>query len=502
MQVIRSSTTSSSSTSAIALGVLLAIGASAAQAGSVDPELTAMLRRESAALHYPVVIRLAKQANPAELAPRVANLPQAQRGGRLLESLTAFATTSQAALLHDLKGRGAERVTSLVTVNAVAAELTAKDIRELAARDDVASIRYDIGLLAPSRQVVPDPCHPARPTPRARLPKYCNAPRDAANPSALPAAAFDPKAPASASIAPLGVADAWSAGFTGKGVTVALVDTGVDIRHPDLAASFRGGAGDWFDVHGEQPRPSDRHGHGSQIAGLVVGASASGQTIGVAPQAKWIAARVYNNKNIARLSDLHRVLTWVLDPDGKPATADTPQIALNAWGLGDRAGTCDTEFATDIAWLRAAGVHMVFAAGNGGPAANSSVSPANNPGALSVGALDATGQLSNFSSRGPSACDSRAYPDVTAPGEALRTTDLSAGVMQSYTIGTGTSFAAALVAGELALLVQAHPSMSMAERESILRTSPGDNRPALPRALGIAAARGARTVLAEAETPR
>jgi subtilisin family serine protease len=485
MQAIQSYAISLSRVSALALGVFLAVGVPRAQAGSIDPELASQLKRESAAQRYPVVIRLANQANLAELSARVAGLPQAQRGGRLLEALDGFAKAQQAPLLQELKKRGAERVTPLVTVNAIAADLTARDIRELALRTDVGTLRYDIGLLAPTRQAMADPCHPARPTPRARLPKSCNSTTQVAAAPVGSPAAFDIQVPASASIAPLGVAEAWQAGFTGKGVTVAVIDTGVDTRQQDLAGSFRAGPGDWFDVHNEQPRPVDRHGHGTQITGLVVGASGSGQTLGVAPQAKWIAARVYNNRNIGRLSDLHRVMAWVLDPDGKPATPDTPQIALNAWGLGDRIGSCDTEFASDIAWLRAAGVHVVFAAGNGGPSENTSVSPANNPGALSVGALDASGQLASFSSRGPSACDRKPYPEVTAPGEGLRTTDLSAGVMSAYTLGTGSSFAAAVVAGELALLVQARPGVSMVERESLLRTVPGDNRPALLRALGL-----------------
>jgi subtilisin family serine protease len=106
---------------------------------------------------------------------------------------------------------------------------------------------------------------------------------------------------------------------------------------------------------------------------------------------------------------------------------------------------------------------------------------------MSVGALDASGQLASFSSRGPSACDGRPYPEVTAPGEALRTTDLSAGVIGAYTLGTGSSYAAALVAGELALLVQARPGANLLERESQLRSVPADSRPALLRALGLSA---------------
>jgi subtilisin family serine protease len=267
-----------------------------------------------------------------------------------------------------------------------------------------------------------------------------------------------------------------------------MIDTGVDAAHPDLAGSFRGGKADWFDVHGEQARPIDRHGHGTQIAGLVVGAGASGQTLGVAPQAKWIAARIYNDRNVGRLSQLHRIMAWLLDPDGNPATADAPQVVLNAWGLGDRPGTCDDEFVNDLRWLRAAGMHVVFAAGNGGPSENSSVSPANNPGVLAVGALDGSGELAVFSSRGVSACDARRYPDVLAPGELLRTTDLAAGGAPVTTAGTGTSFAAALVAGELALLVQARPILPWAEREALLRSVPGDASLPLLRALGLSTA--------------
>jgi len=267
-------------------------------------------------------------------------------------------------------------------------------------------------------------------------------------------------------------------------VTVAVVDTGIDASHPDLAGSFRGGAADWFDVHGEHKQPLDRHGHGTQIAALVTGTGANGQTLGVAPQAKWIAARVYNDRNIGRLSQLHRISAWLLDPDGNPATPDAPQIVLNAWGLGDRPGVCDDEFASDLRWLRAAGMHVVFAAGNGGPMENSSVSPANNAAAFAVGALDGQGQTALFSSRGTSACDARPYPDALAPGELLRTADLSPAGVPVTTMGTGTSYAAAVASGELALLLQARPDLLPAEREASLRAAPGEAKPLL-RALGV-----------------
>lgn len=480
MQAIRWSGTSWSSRCVAALAA--ALGTSAAAAASVEPELAARLARDTGTQHYPVILRLAQQPDANEMAQKVAAVPQGQRGGRLLEALKAYNAPLQAPLLQELQARHAQEVVPLVTLNAVAAQLGAKDIRELAKRGDLASIRYDIGLLAPSRRLMADPCKPARPTPRQRLPKSC---RGEVRPAA-PAqpVAFDARQPASPLLQAIGAPDAWEAGYTGKGVTVAIVDTGIDTAHPALAGSFRGAAGDWFDVHGEQTRPMDRHGHGTQIAGLVAGTGASGQTLGVAPQAKWIAARVYNDRNVGRLSQLHRIMAWLLDPDGRPATPDAPQIVLNAWGLGDRPGQCDDEFARDLRWLRAAGMHVVFAAGNGGPMDNSSVSPANNAGALAVGALDGAGQLATFSSRGVSACDARAYPDLAVPGELLRTTDLSAGGLPLTTLGTGTSYAAAVASGELALLLQARPDMPVAEREALLRAGPGETKPLL-RALGL-----------------
>jgi len=477
---------SRASWSSRALAAAIAAGAVTAAHGAatVDPELAARMARDPAQTRFPVILRLAQQPDAAAMAQKLQAVPAGQRGGRLLEALKAHNAPLQAPLLQELRSRQAEEVQSLVTLNAVAAHLPVKDIRELARRNDLASIRYDIGLLAPSRRPIADPCKPARPTPRQRLPKSCRG--EARAPATAQAAAFDAALPVSPLLQAIGAPDAWRAGFTGKGVTVAVVDTGIDASHPDLAGSFRGGAADWFDVHGEHRRPLDRHGHGTQIAALVTGAGANGQTLGVAPQARWIAARVYNDRNIGRLSQLHRIMAWLLDPDGDPATPDAPQIVLNAWGLGDRPGVCDDEFARDLGWLRAAGMHVVFAAGNGGPMENSSVSPANNAGALAVGALDGQGQLALFSSRGVSACDARPYPDVMAPGELLRTADLSPAGVPVATMGTGTSYAAAVASGELALLLQARPELKPAEREALLRAEPGESRPLL-RALGVSA---------------
>ena len=111
---------------------------------------------------------------------------------------------------------------------------------------------------------------------------------------------------------------------------------------------------------------------------------------------------------------------------------------------------------------------MVFAAGNDGPAPRSSSSPANNPNALSVGALDRDLVSIRQSSRGPSTCDNAVFPKLTAPGWVVRTSDLALGSEASYMNVSGSSVAAPHVAGVLALLAAAFPRASVAELETAL----------------------------------
>ncbi len=122
--------------------------------------------------------------------------------------------------------------------------------------------------------------------------------------------------------------------------------------------------------------------------------------------------------------------------------------------------------------LRAAGILPVFAAGNFGPNSSTSASPANYPESLAVGAVDNTGSIYAYSSRGPSACGetSTVYPDLVAPGVNIKTTDLYG----SYTFQTGTSLSAPHVAGGLALLLSAFPNISAAQQQSALMNSAVD----------------------------
>ena len=110
-----------------------------------------------------------------------------------------------------------------------------------------------------------------------------------------------------------------------------------------------------------------------------------------------------------------------------------------SWGLDSSAGSCNISFKPDIDALKAAGIAIVFAASNSGPGASTSESPANNLVSFSAGATDISNNIASFSSHGPSACDNRIYPDVVAPGVAVKTADLTSGGLfpNSYAIGSG-----------------------------------------------------------------
>lgn len=263
----------------------------------------------------------------------------------------------------------------------------------------------------------------------------------------------------------------WALGYRGNGVVVASMDTGVDANHPDLAAQWRGGTNSWFDPSGQHPTtPIDTSGHGTQTLGVIVGRDAGGTAVGVAPDARWIAVKIFDDSGGAPFTRVHEGFQWLLDPDGNPATADAPHVVNNSWTLGGSG--CNLEFQLDLQALRAAGILPVFAAGNYGPSAASSRSPANNPEAFAVGASTKTDTIWASSSRGPSACTDPdpTYPELVAPGASIRTTNRFAG----YITSSGTSLAAPHVTGALALLLQAHPGTPAAQLETALESSAVD----------------------------
>jgi bacillopeptidase F len=184
--------------------------------------------------------------------------------------------------------------------------------------------------------------------------------------------------------------------------------------------------------------------------------------------------KIFNDLGNASLSNIHLGLQWLLDPDGDPATDDAPDVVNNSWGLS-LDNTCTLDFQEDIRVLKAAGIAVAFAAGNSGPNTATSVSPANNPDGFPVGAVDASLNVSSFSSRGPSACTGvDVYPGLTAPGEAIVTTDLSFDGTARYAAVSGTSYSSPHLAGVMALLMSAFPDAPVQALETALKQSARD----------------------------
>jgi len=263
----------------------------------------------------------------------------------------------------------------------------------------------------------------------------------------------------------------WDLGYTGQGVVVGSLDSGVDLSHPDLVNRWRGGTNSWYDPFGQHPAsPVDKSGHGTATMGVMVGGDAGGTSIGVAPGAQWIAARIFNDAGQSTATAIHLSYQWMLDPDGDSSTADAPQVVNNSWTFATPG--CNLDFEPDLQALRAAGILPVFAAGNGGPADSTSLSPANNPSALAVGAINSSSLIYGLSSRGPSDCggSTEVFPDLVAPGVNINSTDLGG----FYATSSGTSLSAPHVSGGLALLLSAYPNLTASQQDAALRSSAFD----------------------------
>ncbi|MFY9913917.1 MAG: S8 family serine peptidase [Nocardioidaceae bacterium] len=392
--------------------------------GKIGPAVETVLAGLAPGEMTTVVLTMREQADPSSIKAPSRRL----RVQRIVNDLRSTSKSSQRSIRAVLRTRDAQgqvaRTKRLWISNAISVTATARVIRELAVRSDVASVSPDVIPVVPTAGT-PEP-----------------------NVTAV-------KAPAE-----------WNLGQTGQGVVVANLDSGVDVTHADLAGRWRGGTNSWYDPYGQHPTtPTDLTGHGTATMGVMVGGDAGGTSIGMAPGATWIAAKIFNDSGTATTTAIHQAFQWVLDPDGNPSTNDTPRVVNGSWSIGT-GPSCDLTFQPDLQALRAAGILPVFAAGNFGSGASSSVSPANYPEALSVGAISSTNLVYSSSSRGPSTCGGRArvFPDVVAPGVNVYSADRYG----NYQTLSGTSMAAPHAAGALALLLGAHPGLTADQQQAAL----------------------------------
>lgn len=299
---------------------------------------------------------------------------------------------------------------------------------------------------------------------------------------------FAPPTYTSDAMRTIGADAVWDGGNTGAGTVIAFFDSGVDAANAMVSRRWRGHRtsvrASWFDPFRRSSEPQDLIGHGTQVAAAAVGALGAGDVLeladgstlvassnldvvtGPAPEAEWIAARVFDNFGngvYTRRSILLQAFQWALDPDGNEGTDDAPDVINNSWGI---LPTSDFDLCTDVLYdaidaAEAAGIAVLFSAGNSGPGAGTIAFPAARDDAqlrsFAVGSSSGTTTIAvaSYSSRGPSPCGGEIKPEIIAPGTVpeVRAAGEGRARLTGFTV-QGTSFSTAQAAGALALLRQ------------------------------------------------
>lgn len=250
----------------------------------------------------------------------------------------------------------------------------------------------------------------------------------------------------------------------GRGVVIAVIDTGIDYNHPALGQGFGPGfkvLGGWDFVNNDGD-PMDDYGHGTHVAGIAAGNS--DKVRGVAPEASLLAFKALDAKGSGKFSDIVAAIELALDPNGDGDFSDRPHIvnmSLGGPALWDDPIIAAVERVVD------AGIVMVLSAGN--DRVNGAIgTPAAAPSAITVGAtITDTDRRASFSSRGPAGRTWAAKPEVAAPGFNITSAYLKGATIKA----NGTSMAAPHVAGAAALILEKHPTWTPEEVKAAIVSS-------------------------------
>jgi serine protease AprX len=322
-----------------------------------------------------------------------------------------------------------------------------------------------------------------------------------------------------------GAGDYWDAGLDGRGVDVALLDSGVVevdgldgdrvVYGPDLS----------FENHRADLRNRDTYGHGTHMAGIIAGRDGDGTATrrgdgfaGMAPGARLVSLKLADAGGATDVSQVIAGIDWVVQHrDRHGLNIRVLNLSFGTDGVQDYR-VDPLAYAVEVAWRK--GIVVVVAAGNEGFGSAKLNNPAYDPHVLAVGAADTAGTGSHgddtvpsWSSRG----DGTRNPDLVAPGtsivslrdpgSAIDLTYPTARVGDRFFKGTGTSQAAAVVSGAAALVIQQHPGITPDQVKRLLTRTARPLRKADPTAQGdglldLAAAKDRPTPSASASAQR
>jgi serine protease AprX len=294
-----------------------------------------------------------------------------------------------------------------------------------------------------------------------------------------------PHTPSDAFLQQTGATQLAASGDTGQGVTVAVLDTGID-NLPDFAGRLIGGV----DLTGGNNPYQDSYGHGTFVAGLIAGdgASSDGQYSGEAPGANLVSIKVAGASGLTDLATLIQGVQWAVDHQSRYGI----RVLNMSLGFQPTESTVinPLDQAVQAAWN--SGLAVVASAGNAGPFNGTILSPGDDPLVITVGALDdmagpsvADDEMTDFSSVGPTSPDGWVKPDLVtsgrsvvslaAPGSTIYDSYPSARVGPANFVGSGTSFSAAITSGAAALVLADNPGLSPDQLKARLlgTTDPG-----------------------------
>ena len=454
--------------------ILFTVGASRAQ-NVIDPELQSIMNQKTIE-KISVNIIFKSQLDRADLVERSNQyLDKETKREAVIKELKNFSADSQQEVLSIIKSAENRNAVSDIVChwlsNAITCTTTRDVIEELSKRDDILMIGYNCDrdvLLASEEQTI----------------------------DAVPSRA---EVEITTNVAQVSAPEVWDLGYTGEGVLVAILDTGVNYEHEDLADHLWDG-GSQYPNHGYNSYDNntitmDTRGHGTHCAGIICGDGTSGKKTGVAPNVTLMCIKALNDNGNANASSICSGMEFAVEHG-----ANVLSMSL---GIANASVTDKVMIRNTCVNTLEAGVIAAVAAGNEGEKLKSNPVPDNvrvpgscpapwihpdqkvNAGGtscvVSVGAVDKNDKVASISSRGPVTWENTSYadypyepgiglirPDVCAPGKDVISLSYNG---EGYATMTGTSQATPCVAGVMSLMLSKNPDLTPAEISEILETT-------------------------------